>query len=93
MAYLSLKEVRKALFECRAARIVINSPYRKSALPIISQLRWQTVNELIEKETVKMIYRSMNHEALEYLTGLFQRLSEPVLDSFVTPALTFMYLC
>ena len=60
----------------RAARIVTNSPYRMSAPPIIRQLGWQTVKELIETETVKMVYRSVNHEVPEYLTGLFQRLSE-----------------
>ena len=60
----------------RAARIVTNSPYRMSPPPIIRQLGWQTVKELIETETVKMIYRSIHHEAPEYLTGLFQRLSE-----------------
>ena len=60
----------------RAARIVTNSPYRMSAPPIIKQLGWLTVNDLIETETLKMVHRSINHEALEYLTGLFQRLSE-----------------
>ena len=60
----------------RAARIVTNSPYRMSAPPIIKQLGWLTVNDLIETETLKMVYRSINHEAPEYLTGLFQRLSE-----------------
>lgn len=60
----------------RAARIVTNSPYRSSAAPIIRQLGWPTVNDLIETETLKMVYRSINHEAPDYLTGLFQRLSE-----------------
>ena len=60
----------------RAARIVTNSPYRMSAPPIIKQLGWLTVNDLIETETLKMVYRSINHEAPDYLTGLFQRLSE-----------------
>ena len=60
----------------RAARIVTNSPYRMSAPPIIKQLGWLTVNDLIETETLKMVYRSINHEAPEYLTGLFQRLSD-----------------
>ena len=38
------------------------------------QLGWQTVQELIETETVKVVYRSIDHEAPEYLTGLLQRL-------------------
>ena len=60
----------------RAARIVTNSPYRMSASPIIRQLGWQTVYELMKTETLKMVYRSINHEVPEYLTGLFHRLSE-----------------
>ena len=60
----------------RAAGMVTNSPYRMSAPPIIRQLASQTVKELIETETVKMVYWSINQEAPEYLTGLFQRLSE-----------------
>ena len=60
----------------RAARIVTNSPYRMSAPPTIRQLGWQTVKELIETETVQIVYRSINHEAPECLTGLFHRLSE-----------------
>ena len=60
----------------RAARIVTNSPYRMSVPPITRQLGRQTVKKLIETETVKMVYGSINHQAPEYLTGLFQRLSE-----------------
>ena len=60
----------------RAARAVTNSSYRISAQPGISQLGWRTVNDLIETETMKMVYRSINHEAPEYLTGRLQRLSE-----------------
>ena len=60
----------------RAARIVTNSPYRSSAAPIIRQLGWQTVIDLVETETLKMVHRSLNHKAPNYLTGLFQRLSE-----------------
>ena len=60
----------------RAARIVTNSPYRMFALSIIRQLGWQTMNELIRTETLKMVYRSINREVSEYLTRLLERLSE-----------------
>ena len=36
----------------RAARIVTNSAYDASALPIIRKLGWPTINELIESETL-----------------------------------------
>ena len=70
----SLNKLQK--LQNRAARIVTNSLCRMSAPPIIRQLGWQTVKELIETETFKMVYRSINHKAPKYLTGLFQRLSE-----------------
>ena len=60
----------------RAARIVTNSPYNASALPIVSKLGWQTVNDLIAKETLKMVYKCTNDEAPSYLACLFDRLSE-----------------
>ena len=60
----------------RAARIVTNSPYNASALPIIKKLGWQTVNDLIVKETLKMVYKCTNDEAPSYLACLFDRLSE-----------------
>ena len=60
----------------RAAKIVTNGLFRISAQPIISRLGWKAVNDLIEMETMKMVFRSSNHEAPEYLTGLFHRWSE-----------------
>ena len=44
----------------RAARIVTNSAYDASALPIIRKLGWPTINELIESEILKMVYKSVN---------------------------------
>ena len=60
----------------RAARIVANSPYNASAPPIIKQLGWPTVNDLIVSETLKMVYKCTNDEAPSYLACLFDRLSE-----------------
>ena len=47
-----------------------------SAPPIIRQLGWQTVDDLIDTEVFKIVQKSINHEAPEYLTGLLRRLSE-----------------
>ena len=60
----------------RAARIVTNSAYDASALPIIRKLGWPTINELIESETLKMVYKSVNDQAPIYLTEMFARLSD-----------------
>ena len=37
--------------------MVTNSPYNASALPILRKLGWQTVNDLILKEILKMVYK------------------------------------
>ena len=60
----------------KAARIVTNSAYDASALPIIRELGWPTINELIESETLKMVYKSLNDQAPIYLTEMLVRLSE-----------------
>ena len=60
----------------RVARIVTNSPYNTSALPIIWKFSWPTVNDLIVKETLQMVYKCTNDEAPSYLACLFNRLSE-----------------
>ena len=59
-----------------AARVVTNSLYNASALPIIRKLSWQTVNDLIVEETLKMVFKCTNNEASLYLACLFDRLSE-----------------
>ena len=60
----------------RAARIVTISAYNASALPVIRKLGWPTINELIESETLKMVFKSVNNQALTYLTEIFVRLSD-----------------
>ena len=60
----------------RAARIVTNSPYDASALPLIGSLGWLTFRRLIDFETSKMVYKSQNALALDYLRNIFQKVSE-----------------
>ena len=71
---MALDKLKK--LQNRATRIVTNSPYSASALPIIRKLGWQTVNDLIVKETLKMVHKCTNKEAPSYLACLFDRLSE-----------------
>ena len=44
----------------RSARIVTNSAYNASVLKIVRKLGSPTINELIESETLKMVYKSVN---------------------------------
>ena len=60
----------------RAARIVTNSAYDASALPIIRKLGWPTINELIESETLKIVYKSVNDLAPKYPAEMLVRLSD-----------------
>ena len=60
----------------RAARIVPNSAYDASALPVIRKLGWPTINELIESETLKIVYKLVNNQAPTYLTEMFFRPSD-----------------
>ena len=60
----------------RAARIVTDSSYRASASPIIEKLGWLKVNDLIETETLNMVYKSINQLAPKYLNSMFIKLSE-----------------
>ena len=60
----------------RAARIATSSPYDASSQPLLKELGWPTVKELIETETARIVFRSINEEAPNYLTALFDRLSD-----------------
>ena len=57
-------------------RIVTNSPYNASALPLIGCLGLLTIKELIDFETSKMVYKSLNVLAPDYLRDIFQKISE-----------------
>ena len=59
----------------RAARIVTNSPYDAHSEPLLQRLGWPTVTQLIELETVKVVYKVLHNEAPDYLNSLFHKLS------------------
>ena len=57
----------------RAARMFTNSAYDASALPIIRKLGCLAITELIESETLKMVYKSMSNQVSNCLTEMFVR--------------------
>ena len=59
-----------------AARMAINSRYDASAKLIIKKLRWHAFSEMIQTETLSMVYKSINDLAPTYLTEMFSRLSD-----------------
>ena len=60
----------------RAARIVTNSPYDKVSLPLISQLGWLNIKEMIDFETATMVYKSLHRLAPPYIQSTFHKLSD-----------------
>ena len=60
----------------RAARIVTNSTYDASAAPLIQNLGWPTISNLIRKETATLTYKSLNSLAQAYMRKLFTKYSD-----------------
>ena len=55
----------------RAARIVTRSNFDSSAKPLIHNLKWPTINDIIRSETATIMYKSLNDLAPEYLSKRF----------------------
>ena len=60
----------------RAASVVTDNPYDMSALPLMKNLGWLTVREMIDFDINKMINKSLNAIAPDYLRNIFQSVSE-----------------
>ena len=60
----------------RTARIATSSPYDAPSQPFLEKFGWKTIREFIDMETATMVYRSINNEATDYLSTLFERLSQ-----------------
>ena len=60
----------------RAARIVTSSPHDASVAPIIQNLGWSTISNLVRKETATLTYKSLNSLAPDYLRKLFAKYSD-----------------
>ena len=70
----NLKRLEK--LQNRAASIVTDSPYDAHSEPLIKKLVWLTIKQLIDTETVKIVYKALHNEAPKYLKELFHRLSD-----------------
>ena len=60
----------------RAVRIVTDSPYGVHLSPLIKELGWLTIKQLIDTETVKIIYKALHNKAPKHLKELFHRMSD-----------------
>ena len=57
----------------RAARIITNSSFATPSRPLIVELGWKTIEELIGNESKTMVFKSLNDLAPQYLCNLFTR--------------------
>ena len=57
----------------RAARIVTNSKYDALADALIEKLNWPTISKIIKRETMTMVYKSLNGLIPMYLSNIFSR--------------------
>ena len=57
----------------RAARIITNSSFDTPSRPLITELGWKTVEELIGNESTTMVFKSLNDLAPQYLCNLFTK--------------------
>ena len=60
----------------RVARITTNSPYDNPAVPLLQNLGWSSIRDLIRKETATLTYKALNLLAPRYLGELFSKCSE-----------------
>ena len=57
----------------RAARIITNSSFDTPSRPLIAELGWQTIEELIGSESKTMVFKALNDLAPQYLCNLFTK--------------------
>ena len=59
----------------RAIRIITNSSYDVSVGPLLRQLPFPSISDMIMQESASMVYEALNAEAPLYLTEQFTRVS------------------
>ena len=57
----------------RAVRIIAFSPYNAPTSPLLKQLKLPSIQDMIQHETIGMLYKAINNQALKYLSVLFNR--------------------
>ena len=60
----------------RAARIITNSSFDTPSRPLVDQLGWKTIEQLIASESKIMVFKSLHELAPQYLCDLFTRNSK-----------------
>ena len=67
-----LTEIQKLQkLQNRAARIITDSNYDAPSKPLIETLGWMTIEKLIQRERLVMVFKSVNGLSPQYLSELF----------------------
>ena len=59
----------------RAVKLITNSPFDASPLPVIRALGWSTVREIIDLESARIVYKSLNGDAPSYMSDIFTKVN------------------
>ena len=70
----TLLELQK--LQNRAARILTNSAFDAPSSPIIKNLGWMKIADLISFESNQLVFKSLKNQAPQYICNLFQRNSD-----------------
>ena len=59
----------------RAVMIIIFIPYNAHTCPLLTQLKLSSIQDMIQQETVGMVYKAISNQAPDYLSVLFNSVS------------------
>ena len=59
----------------RTAKLITNSPFDASPLPVIRALAWSTVRKIIDLESARIVYKSLNGDAPSYMNDMFTKVN------------------
>ena len=60
----------------RAAKLITSSPFDASLLPVIRALGWSTVREIVDLESARIVYKSLNGDEPSYMSDMFTKVNE-----------------
>ena len=61
--------------------MVTNSPFDASPLLVIRALGWSTVREIIDLESARAVYKSLNGDASSYVSDMFTKVDVSTIRS------------
>ena len=69
------------MLQNRAPKLITNSPFDASPLPVIRALGWSTVRAIIDLESARIVYKSLNGDAPSLMSDMFAKVNVSTLRS------------